>query len=138
MLCFAAYQLKLIIFFGNKWNLIWIIGYFNLEYLNFYNKFVRLSMMNKKIESFFKKRSFQDGVESLETHPLGSSTSEAQVFPNGPTTSNAEDHSPIRPTKIPRVELEIDTSSVERDPGNRKPIWDYPVNRRDEIRHAYW
>ncbi|KAG7943691.1 hypothetical protein I3843_15G055900, partial [Carya illinoinensis] len=32
---------------------------------------------------------------------------------------------------------EIDISSLQRDPGLRPPIWDYPVNQRDEIRRAY-
>jgi hypothetical protein len=32
---------------------------------------------------------------------------------------------------------EIDAFSIERDPGKRLPMWDYPVNRRDEIRIAY-
>ncbi|GJZ12461.1 zinc finger MYM-type protein 1 [Tanacetum coccineum] len=28
-------------------------------------------------------------------------------------------------------------SSIQRDPGVRQPIWNYPVNKRDEIRRAY-
>jgi len=32
---------------------------------------------------------------------------------------------------------EVDAFSIERDPGKRPPMWDYPVNRRDEIRMAY-
>jgi hypothetical protein len=34
---------------------------------------------------------------------------------------------------------EDDVSSIEvkRDPGLRPPMWDYPVNQRDEIRRAY-
>ncbi|GAV80151.1 Dimer_Tnp_hAT domain-containing protein, partial [Cephalotus follicularis] len=32
---------------------------------------------------------------------------------------------------------DIDLSSLERDPGLRKQIYDYPVNQRDEIRRAY-
>lgn len=33
--------------------------------------------------------------------------------------------------------IEIDLNNLERDPGNRKPIWQQPVNQQDEIRRAY-
>ena len=32
---------------------------------------------------------------------------------------------------------EFDINSRERDPGLRTQIWEYPVNKRDEIRRAY-
>ena len=31
----------------------------------------------------------------------------------------------------------IDIASLERDPGKRPPIWEYPINQQDEIRRAY-
>ncbi|XP_074363124.1 uncharacterized protein LOC141703532 [Apium graveolens] len=37
--------------------------------------------------------------------------------------------------KSPRVEIDLKT--LERDPGIRIPIWQHPVNQRDEIRRAY-
>ncbi|XP_020411638.1 uncharacterized protein LOC18793132 [Prunus persica] len=40
----------------------------------------------------------------------------------------------------PRIETtdnEVDISTLERDPGIRPQIWNYPVNQRDEIRRAY-
>ncbi|KAL8118034.1 hypothetical protein AgCh_015796 [Apium graveolens] len=33
--------------------------------------------------------------------------------------------------------VEIDINTLERDPGIRIPIWQHPVNQRDEIRRAY-
>lgn len=41
--------------------------------------------------------------------------------------------------KSPRIETSVnyDISSLERDPGKRQPIWDAPVDKRDEIRRAY-
>ncbi|KAK1386793.1 hypothetical protein POM88_014971 [Heracleum sosnowskyi] len=33
--------------------------------------------------------------------------------------------------------IEIDLNTLERDPGIRKPIWQYDVNQRDAIRRAY-
>ncbi|PWA17126.1 Zinc finger MYM-type protein 1 [Artemisia annua] len=40
------------------------------------------------------------------------------------------------PPPIPVVE-NATFSSIQRDPGLRQPIWNYPVNKRDEIRRAY-
>ena len=31
----------------------------------------------------------------------------------------------------------VDISNIERDPGKRPKIWDYPPNKRDQIRQAY-
>lgn len=44
-----------------------------------------------------------------------------------------------RPSKHHRVETreEIGTNSIERDPGKRKQIWEYPVEQQDAIRRAY-
>ncbi|KAK1404056.1 hypothetical protein POM88_003661 [Heracleum sosnowskyi] len=33
--------------------------------------------------------------------------------------------------------IEIDLNTLERDPGIRKPIWQYDVNQRDAIRRAF-
>ncbi|KAG8369226.1 hypothetical protein BUALT_Bualt15G0129500 [Buddleja alternifolia] len=43
-----------------------------------------------------------------------------------------------RPGKVSRVEKEeIDLSSLERDPGLRRPILEYPIEQRDKVRRAY-
>ena len=39
------------------------------------------------------------------------------------------------PSKFQRVDF--DDTSLERDPGLRIPIWQHPINARDEIRRAY-
>ena len=54
-------------------------------------------------------------------------------------TSNVENPiSEDRHTKSQRTEInEVDISSLERDPGLRPQIWDYDINRRDEIRRKY-
>ncbi|KAK1354131.1 zinc finger MYM-type protein 1-like [Heracleum sosnowskyi] len=38
-------------------------------------------------------------------------------------------------SKVQRVEIDLNT--LERDPGIRIPIWQHPVNLRDDIRRAY-
>ncbi|XP_059627110.1 uncharacterized protein LOC132269904 [Cornus florida] len=41
-------------------------------------------------------------------------------------------------SKSPRVEhTKVDPTFLERDPGLRRQIWDYPVDKRDEVRRAY-
>ncbi|KAG8381364.1 hypothetical protein BUALT_Bualt06G0114600 [Buddleja alternifolia] len=43
-----------------------------------------------------------------------------------------------RPLKVPKVENEeIDISSLERDPGLRRQISEYPTEQRDKVRRAY-
>ncbi|XP_065847572.1 uncharacterized protein [Euphorbia lathyris] len=40
--------------------------------------------------------------------------------------------------KLQRLEFEeVDIANLERDPGLRPQIWEYPINQRDEIRRAY-
>uniref|UniRef100_A0A2N9HA84 TTF-type domain-containing protein n=1 Tax=Fagus sylvatica TaxID=28930 RepID=A0A2N9HA84_FAGSY len=49
-------------------------------------------------------------------------------------TSIPEEH----PSKCPRIQpKEIDTTSLERDPGLRPQICEFPINLQDEIRRAY-
>ncbi|XP_077216005.1 uncharacterized protein LOC143850666 [Tasmannia lanceolata] len=75
----------------------------------------------KTIDAFFKKKNVNDSEVSTPS-PLNSDM------------SNVEQ----RPSKLPRTHLEeVDTTSLERDPGLRHQMWEYPVNQRDEIRRAY-
>lgn len=83
---------------------------------------------NKKIDSFFKRKSSnQDENPIASTSQLQEHHSNDQVVqPN------------VQPFKLPKVTVdEIDVNSKERDPGKRPPIWEYPVNQRDEVRRAY-
>lgn len=77
-------------------------------------------MTNRTIDSFFKKRRLE---------PSGS----------GETPCPLCDSSPKHQTKKScRAEsLEFDISSIERDPGKRKSIWEYLEHQRDEVRRAY-
>lgn len=80
------------------------------------------------IDKFFKRKNLENsGVNSQEAE--GSNN-----FIN-PTIVTAESQS----RKSPRIETSInyDINSFERDPGKRQPIWDVPVDKRDEIRRAY-
>ncbi|XP_027088673.2 uncharacterized protein [Coffea arabica] len=77
-------------------------------------------MANRTIDSFFKKRRLE---------PSGS----------GEIPCPLRDSSPKHQTKkFCRAEsLEFDISSIERDPGKRKSIWEYLEHQRDEVRRAY-
>ncbi|XP_016667573.2 zinc finger MYM-type protein 1-like [Gossypium hirsutum] len=84
-------------------------------------------MKSKTIDSFFKKK-------STETTQSPSEASQIEVPPSSFVPLNSD----ARPSKIPRVEDgALDLSNLEREPGLRKQIYEYPVNMRDEIRRAY-
>ncbi|GJR45888.1 zinc finger MYM-type protein 1 [Tanacetum coccineum] len=55
------------------------------------------------------------------------------------TTIEEENKEQLRDENPPSISaVENATfSSIQRDPGVRQPIWNYPVNKRDEIRRAY-
>ncbi|KAG7943871.1 hypothetical protein I3843_15G068000 [Carya illinoinensis] len=84
----------------------------------------------KTIDSFFKRKE----VDLPEN---------SSKLPRIEPEENPDLNSPILESK--RIYLtsstlnskEIDISSLQRDPGLRPPIWDYPVNQRDEIRRTY-
>jgi hypothetical protein len=43
-----------------------------------------------------------------------------------------------QPSKCPRIlPEEIDATSLQRDPGKRLQIWEFPVTLQDEMRRAY-
>ncbi|GFS41709.1 general transcription factor 2-related zinc finger protein [Actinidia rufa] len=56
---------------------------------------------------------------------------------NTPSSSNVGTSIPNEepPSKSQRVEF--DDTNLERDPGLRIPIWQHPINQRDEVRRAY-
>ncbi|OMP07670.1 Zinc finger, TTF-type [Corchorus olitorius] len=93
-------------------------------------------MKSRTIDSSFKKKNTQnlDATPSNLEVNVENSSSQTEV----PPSSSAPLTSKARPSKIPRVEPEeIGLLYLERDPGLRKQIYDYPVNLRDEIRKAY-
>ncbi|XP_077215543.1 uncharacterized protein LOC143850131 [Tasmannia lanceolata] len=75
----------------------------------------------KTIDAFFKKKNVNDSEINAHS-PLNSDMSTIEQCPS----------------KLPRTHQEVvDTTSLERDPGLRPQMWEYPVNQRDEIRRAY-
>ncbi|GMI98020.1 hypothetical protein HRI_003471300 [Hibiscus trionum] len=76
------------------------------------------------IDAFFKRKNVE----------ISSPTEQPNTFSNlNPLIPDDN------PTKAQRIEVNegFDISLLERDPGLRKQIWQYPVNMRDEIRRAY-
>jgi hypothetical protein len=64
------------------------------------------------------------------------STSESETNPS--SSSNVSIPNVQHSSKSQIVEsIEVDISSLERDPGLRLPIWTYLVNEHDNVRRAY-
>ena len=76
------------------------------------------------IDAFFKRKNAENLKSSEESH--------SSIDPD-PLNSES------RPTKSARVEIKIgfDINLLERDPGLRLQIWEYPINSHDEVRKAY-
>ncbi|TYH67307.1 hypothetical protein ES332_D06G179900v1 [Gossypium tomentosum] len=75
-------------------------------------------MKSKTIESFFKRK-------STKTTQSPSEASQIEVPPSSFVLLNSD----ARPSKISRVEDEaLDLSNLEREPGLRKQIYEYPIN----------
>ena len=55
------------------------------------------------------------------------------------TTLEEENKEPLRDENPPPISVVENATflPIQRDPGLRQPIWNYPVNKRDEIRQAY-
>jgi hypothetical protein len=99
----------------------------------------------KTIESFFKRKevdvpksnpplNFNAETSNLKECPLKSQRVEVEEHPYKSLIVKAQEI----PFKSSTLNVnEVDAFSIERDPGKRPPMWDYPVNRRDEIRMAY-
>ncbi|KAG8385887.1 hypothetical protein BUALT_Bualt03G0091800 [Buddleja alternifolia] len=76
-------------------------------------------MSNNKIDCYFKKRCSQDSTSSPILETSSTVISEAS------------------PTKVQKLDQDSNCLNIERDPGLRKPIWDYSIDERDKIRRAY-
>lgn len=85
----------------------------------------------RRIDSFFKKVD-TNGNEVVVEEEAPNPCPEEQI-----TAQEA----PIEPApKVQRVNAEIGDASVlivERDPGLRRQIWEYPANERDQVRKVY-
>ncbi|XP_061347234.1 uncharacterized protein LOC133292798 [Gastrolobium bilobum] len=92
----------------------------------------------KSIDLFFKKRVVS---ESKSNDAPTSTISESDTPTNMISESDASSHEQPS-SKCHRIEYIDDIIIVrnkifERDPGKRKPIWEYSANEVDEIRRAY-
>ena len=77
-------------------------------------------MNNRKIDSFFKRKACEIEREERDEEII-IPTSESETVLENPTI---EEHHGFE-------------NSLERDPGKRPPIWQYPPNQVDAIRRAY-
>lgn len=79
------------------------------------------------LSSFFKKKAIHDFHPSQPT-PM------PQASEVSPQASKPDE----RPLKCRRIQPEeMDAINIERDPGLRPMIWEFPLNQRDEIQRAY-
>ena len=78
----------------------------------------RITSKRKKIDAFFKKKYVSNS--EIRT-PVAVETNV--------DTSMPDEH----PSKCSRVQFE----EIDRDPGSRKQICEFPINKQDEIRRAY-
>ncbi|XP_042400838.1 uncharacterized protein LOC121990842 [Zingiber officinale] len=78
--------------------------------------------MSQTIDAFFKRKN--DEIRASQSNP---------------TTNIDHLNFESRPAKSLRVEINerFDIQSLERDPGLRPHIWEYPIEKRDEVRRAY-
>ncbi|KAK1393092.1 zinc finger MYM-type protein 1-like [Heracleum sosnowskyi] len=83
----------------------------------------------KTLLSFFKPSA---STPTNEVHP----PSNIDIEEN-PSSVDIEENQCDQPI-FKSLRVEIDLNTLERDPGIRKPIWQHPVNQRDEIRQAYF
>nr|KYP50112.1 Zinc finger MYM-type protein 1 [Cajanus cajan] len=83
---------------------------------------------SKRIDSFFKRKTC-DKDEKNAT----STSSELEKFPKNPRIEENDKQL----SKVPRVTYNEFENSLERDPGKRPQIWQYPSNQTDEVRRAY-
>ncbi|OMO60242.1 Zinc finger, TTF-type [Corchorus capsularis] len=76
----------------------------------------------KKLDFFFKKRGIDVDNSECETETPTKSPRVKDQLPN---------ESPKSPPNV------VEEPEPEMDPGLRRPMWEHPVNKRDEIRRYY-
>lgn len=97
----------------------------------------------KTIESFFKRKvvdvpesntslDFNAEISNLKEHPVKSRRVETEEHPYESLIVETQEI----PFKSSTLNIN-EAFSIEQDPRQRPPMWDYLVNRRDEIRMAY-
>ncbi|KAG8367295.1 hypothetical protein BUALT_Bualt16G0057500 [Buddleja alternifolia] len=89
-------------------------------------------MSNNKIDCYFKKRCSQQGTGPPILETSSTVISEASKLSDDQTSIPESS-----PTKVRKIDQDSNCLNIERDPGLRKLIWDYPIDERDKIRRAY-
>lgn len=85
------------------------------------------------IDSYFKRKS-SDTVENGTQENKQSKASPSENVEPQNQPQNQTEH--ISEFPKPNTE-EVDHNSLERDPGKRKQMWEYPANMKEEVRLAY-
>ncbi|XP_057729971.1 uncharacterized protein LOC130945257 [Arachis stenosperma] len=91
-----------------------------------------MTRKQSKIDAIFKRKA-ADNIGVQTNQPSNLILQEVQVSELSNLTQNTHEHE----AKVSRLEKDVDISLLERDPGKRRPIWQYNVNERDKIRRAY-
>jgi hypothetical protein len=79
----------------------------------------------KTLDSFFKKKYPSQSEVNTSTH---------LERPLGMNLEASDEH----PFKCPRIQPEeVNATFLQRDPGLRPQIWEFPINLQDDIRRAY-
>ena len=81
----------------------------------------KVKMKIQRIDSIFKRKT----VDIQRDEVIISSFELEQVHENPRIEENES-----RPSKVNRVDPDDIENSLERDPGKRIPIWQYPPNKR--------
>lgn len=101
--------------------------------------------------SFSKKKDTKNDEHSISMPDQSSVPPISLGEKQGQTSRAMDDCENIqlqRPSNCPRLEVELvemekvqlhdfDIRNLERDPGKRPQIFEYPVDKRDEVRRAY-
>ncbi|PWA76767.1 Zinc finger MYM-type protein 1 [Artemisia annua] len=87
------------------------------------------------IHKFYKRKLDNTNDKSCSTSQnQASKRSKASTNESGQHQNHLDPHT----SETPRQNNEeFDLNSLERDPGKRKQIWSYPVNKREQVRRAY-
>jgi len=82
---------------------------------------------SKRIDSFFKRKACDEDEKNAST------SSKIEKLHENPNIEENEKQL----SKVPKVTHNEFENTLERDPGKRIQIWQYPPNQIDEVRRVY-
>ncbi|XP_022030770.1 zinc finger MYM-type protein 1-like [Helianthus annuus] len=94
----------------------------------------------KTIHSFFKRKDDEQESKRQKTSTSEPEEHEAPPPPQSNTIPNEAPPPQSNSNEAPQPQSdtnEVDVNLIERDPGKRKPMWEHPVNLREQVRRAY-